>query len=949
MAGLTNPGYLISHSVELLLLLTLLGQAGAGTLSLDPVVARRSHLAVHDSPDFLSKIPGELSRVSNDDNTTLEGLDGLGKGTERITVKVVSRLIEDDQVRTLPRASGKDDLDTLATGQTTHTRVRNKLSVETEVGAVLLDLLADKGTELTTGKSLLLIDIGNHLSVRGKDLGTGDPGVVGSHHGGPLLVLHTDVLTKGERALVLVRVLELPTGVNTDNATLGTLDLVDLVHGLLVLLGDDLVGTIHGLTVLTSLETPLNVLGGSAVQVVVNVSESVLLNVGNTDVLVLVDVTRCGDKFTSQDVDESGLSGTIGTNDGNTRSERALEGDIGDLGLGSTGVLEGHVVDTDNGLSLSLDTLKETRLGELELHLGSTKLVVRTSRGHTLDEGIKVTTVTLELETLVVDNVLDDVVQELAVVGDDNGCARRAGKVVLQPLDVLDVQVVGRLVKKQNIRLLEHSTSKGKLHLPTTRESGDGPGELLLDETELDKSLLDLILGLGNADGLKLLHGPLNDGLLSVGRVKIVLDVHSLDLVLLGETLDLLVVDGAHEGGLSGTVGTEETITLTTLQAKVSLVEQDLSTVSQVECAVAEILALLLIGLNGIRSSGAGESTLAKVLNEVLGLLVANNDGKEGANVCLPVEGLVVLLINELTTDSTDVVDDGAKLVEADAAGNNVLEVTSNGADVAILGDLGDLAVLNVTNTDKSVQSLLGLLTGLGVSQVVVVLLKRGHQLGQESRNNLGVLDELAHVVDDDSRLTLDGSLALNETTLKQGNHDGEGRLVDISDESGGTEQVNSLGDVLRLRDTLDELGNEALNILVGDEAAKSLHGGVSGLLDLSLGIPHGTGNDRNQVGHAESELSRGALGEDLDQLEIGDLLGPLESCLKRVNDVRNDGLDGVGVRSADDGLGSSLSSDLDGAHLVGNSVEGIGQKRDEVGFDSGGDGGVLSDGADSV
>ena len=33
------------------------------------------------------------------------------------------------------------------------------------------------------------------------------------------------------------------------------------------------------------------------------------------------------------------------------------------------------------------------------------------------------------------------------------------------------------------------------------------------------------------------------------------LDVDGLDLVLLGETLDLLVVDSAHEGGLSGTVG----------------------------------------------------------------------------------------------------------------------------------------------------------------------------------------------------------------------------------------------------------------------------------------------------------------------------------------------------------------------------------------------------------
>lgn len=326
--------------------------------------------------------------------------------------------------------------------------MRNQLSVNTEVGAVLLNLLTDQRTELTASKSLLLIDIGDHLGVRCHDLSTGNPGVVGGHHGSPLLILHADVVTKGERALVLVRVLELPTGVDTNDTALGTLNAVDLVHGLLVLLGDDLVGTVHGLTVLTSLETPLDVLGGSLVQVVINMRESVLLDVRNTDVLVLVDVTGSGDKLTSQDVDESGLSGTVGTDDSDTGTKRALEGDLRDLGLGGTGVLEGHVVDTDDGLGLGLDTLKETRLRELELHVGGAELVVGTSRRDALDESVKVTTVTLKLEALVMNNVLNDVVQEPAVVGNDNGCARRADEVVLEPLDVLDVHVVGRLVEK---------------------------------------------------------------------------------------------------------------------------------------------------------------------------------------------------------------------------------------------------------------------------------------------------------------------------------------------------------------------------------------------------------------------------------------------------------------------------------------------------------------------
>jgi hypothetical protein len=549
-----------------------------------------------------------------------------------------------------------------------------------------------------------------------------------------------------------------------------------------------------------------------------------------------------------------------------------------------------------------------------------------------------------------VDNVLDDVVQELGVVGDDDGCARRGGEVVLEPLDVLDIQMVGGLVEEQNIGLLEHSTRKRELHLPSSGKGGDGTVVHVVGETELVESGLDFVLGNADANRLELLQGPGNNGLLSVRGVEIVLNVDGLDLALLGETLDLLVVDSTHEGGLSGTVGSEETVTLTTLQTEMGLVKQNLGTVGQVECAVAEVLALLLIRLDNVGLHGLGQSLLAEVLGDVLSLLLANEDSDEGTGVSLPVETLVVLLVDELTTDGTNVVDNRSEtLVDLELGWHNILELAGNGGNVTILGQLGDLAVLNVTDTDKSVETLAGLLTSLGVSQVVVVLLKRRHQLGQESGNNLGILDKLAHVVDNDSSLTLDGSLALNETTLEQGNHDGKGGLVDVSDESGGTEQVNGLGDVLRLGDTLDELGNEALDILVGDQGAESLHGGVSGLLDLRLGVPHGTRDDGDQVWDTESHLCGGALGEDLNALQVGHLFGPLLCSLERLDDVGDDGLDGVGVCGSDDGLSGGLGSDLDAAHLVADSGEDGGEELDKVGLDCGGDVGVLGDGADGI
>jgi len=45
---------------------------------------------------------------------------------------------------------------------------------------------------------------------------------------------------------------------------------------------------------------------------VVDVGEGVLFDVGDTDVLVLVDLTLGWDELTSQDVDKSRLASTVG-------------------------------------------------------------------------------------------------------------------------------------------------------------------------------------------------------------------------------------------------------------------------------------------------------------------------------------------------------------------------------------------------------------------------------------------------------------------------------------------------------------------------------------------------------------------------------------------------------------------------------------------------------------
>ncbi|ROW16830.1 hypothetical protein VPNG_01505 [Cytospora leucostoma] len=946
---------LVAHGIELLLLIVvLLVQPGATALALDPVVSRRSHLTVQDGPNLLSQVLGELGVVSDDDDTTLELLDGLGQGTERVTVQVVGGLVKNDQVRSLPRASSQDNLDTLTTGETLHAGVRNQLVVETEVAAVSLNLLSDQRAELTRGESLLHVDLSNELLVRSKQLRTRQPLVVGSHHGHLTLVLLARVLDQSERALILVRVLELPTRVDTDNATLGTLDPEDLLGGKLIILSDDLVGTVHGLTVLTSLETPLDVLGWGLVQVVVDMGESMLLDVGNTDVLVGPDLTLGGDELTGQDVDQRGLASTVGADDSDTRSQRALEGDVLDLGLGSTGVLEGHPAGTQNGLGLGLDTLKETGFGERELDLGSTKLEVGPGLGVLLDELGQVTLVGLELEvTLVVDDVLADAVEETRVVRHNDGGAVGVLKVVLEPLNVLHVQVVSGLVKQQDVGVLEDGTAQSELHLPTTRERGNQTVNHVVSETEVVELAPDIRLGSLDLSLGQLLHGPLNSGHLGISSVQVVLDEHGLDLVLLGETLDLLVVDGTHEGGLSGTVGAAKTVASATLEAETGAVEQNLGTIGERELTLAEVRGLVvLVFLSSDGSGETGRGLLAQLLDDSLGLVVTDEDRDIGLELLSPRPGVRSLLVDQLASNGSDVLQHGGELVLGDGlvlGSQDVLEVSQDNVDLTVVGRLGDLAVLNVTDTLKGLESLLGLSTGLGVSKGLVVLLQTRQHLGQERSNHVGVVDKLAHVVNNDGRLSLDGSLALAETTVKKGNHESQSRLLDLGDKSGGTEQVNGLGDVLRLGDTLNQLRNEPLNILVGDKCAKLLHSLVGALLDLLLGVPHGLGNDGQQVDDTEGSLDGASLDELVEDVKDKHLLLPLLGISQRLVERANKVLDGVGVDGLSDGKTSGESSSLDGGDLVTGGGQDNGQKNDKVGLDVGRNLGVAGDGLDGT
>ena len=130
------------------------------------------------------------------------------------------------------------------------------------------------------------------------------------------------------------------------------------------------------------------------------------------------------------------------------------------LGLGGLGGLVAELVDED-------------------LHVGDVALLSGTLGAHLL----QVVLALLEVAAVVAgvgghatvfesSDVVDAGVHEGAVVADDEDGAVVVGDKAAQPLDALEVQVVGGLVQKQQIGVAQEELGKRDAHLPTARELG---------------------------------------------------------------------------------------------------------------------------------------------------------------------------------------------------------------------------------------------------------------------------------------------------------------------------------------------------------------------------------------------------------------------------------------------------------------------------------------------
>lgn len=146
------------------------------------------------------------------------------------------------------------------------------------------------------------------------------------------------------------------------------------------------------------------------------------------------------EKTHSEELDEGRLSGSVGSEDTDSRREGKGARDVVELRPRCTGVGERAVGELHDRPRVGSDTHERSGRGELEGDRGGGEGVVRLGLGDPLDELRKVALVVGNLLVLVVHDVGARVVEETGVVRDhDAGDLGLRDKVSLQPRDGTDI------------------------------------------------------------------------------------------------------------------------------------------------------------------------------------------------------------------------------------------------------------------------------------------------------------------------------------------------------------------------------------------------------------------------------------------------------------------------------------------------------------------------------
>jgi hypothetical protein len=144
--------------------------------------------------------------------------------------------------------------------------------------------------------------------------------------------------------------------------------------------------------------------------------------------------------FSNKKLDHGGLSGAVLTDTGDTGTERNLDGNVEQSRAIVDRVCECTLAHLHESLSLRLNTLNGTGVGELELHLGFTEGEVSTGGWVVLHIFIEVTLVAIKLQVVERKDVGTAVIEKTGIVTDENGSHISEGvEVGLDPSNVDDV------------------------------------------------------------------------------------------------------------------------------------------------------------------------------------------------------------------------------------------------------------------------------------------------------------------------------------------------------------------------------------------------------------------------------------------------------------------------------------------------------------------------------
>ena len=81
-------------------------------------------------------------------------------------------------------------------------------------------------------------------------------------------------------------------------------------------------------------------------------------------------------------------------------------------------------------------------------------------------EEIVIAAIKLQSGAIEMDDMVADLVQQVAVMADDHDGRRITGEIIDQPQRPFEVEIVGRLVEQQQVRLRKQHRSEGDAHPP---------------------------------------------------------------------------------------------------------------------------------------------------------------------------------------------------------------------------------------------------------------------------------------------------------------------------------------------------------------------------------------------------------------------------------------------------------------------------------------------------